>query len=69
MPPDSSTGWTPPSLLPALEGARAMIKPHFRDMVEPGAPFGAEVRPPPGADDWERLAAFTGRDPRASFGR
>jgi len=30
-----------PSLaLPTLEGARAMIKPHFRNMVEPGAPFG-----------------------------
>ena len=48
----------------ALDGARAMIKPHYRDMVEPGAPFGAEVSPPPGADDWERLAAFMGRDPR-----
>lgn len=55
-----------PSLaLPALEGARAMIKPQYRNMVEPGAPFGSEVTPPPGADDWERLAAFTGRDPRA----
>jgi hypothetical protein len=33
-----------PSLaLPALEGARAMIKPQYRNMVEPGAPFGAEV--------------------------
>jgi uncharacterized protein (TIGR03086 family) len=53
--------------VPALEGARAMIKPQYRDMVEPGAPFGAEVPPPPGADDWERLAAFMGRDPRASL--
>jgi uncharacterized protein (TIGR03086 family) len=51
---------------PALEGARAMIKPQYRDMVEPGAPFGAEVPPPAGAGDWDRLAAFTGRDPRAS---
>jgi uncharacterized protein (TIGR03086 family) len=51
--------------LPALEAALAMIKPQYRDMVEPGAPFGAEVTPPPGADDWERLAAFMGRDPRA----
>jgi uncharacterized protein (TIGR03086 family) len=51
--------------LPALEGARAMIKPQYRDMVEPGVPFGAEVTPPSGADDWERLAAFMGRDPRA----
>jgi uncharacterized protein (TIGR03086 family) len=58
-----------PSLaLPALDGARAMIKPHYRDMVEPGAPFGAEMPPPPEADDWERLAAFMGRDPRASLG-
>ena len=55
--------------LPALEGARAMIKPQYRNMVEPGAPFGAEVSPPPGADDWERLAAFTGRDPRTAPGR
>jgi len=59
-----------PSLaLPALEGARAIIKPQYRDMVEPGAPFGAEVSPAPGADDWERLAAFTGRDPRTALGR
>jgi uncharacterized protein (TIGR03086 family) len=58
-----------PSLAqPALDGARAMIKPEYRDMVEPGSPFGAEVPPPPGADEWERLAAFTGRDPRASLG-
>jgi uncharacterized protein (TIGR03086 family) len=58
-----------PSLAqPALDGARAMIKPEYRDMVEPGSPFGAEVPPPPGADDWERLAAFMGRDPRASLG-
>jgi len=58
-----------PSLaLPALEGARAMIKPQYRNMVEPGAPFGAEVYPAPGADDWERLAAFMGRDPRTTLG-
>ncbi len=49
----------------ALEGARAMIKPEYRDMVEPGSPFGEELPPPPGADDWDRLAAFMGRDPRA----
>jgi uncharacterized protein (TIGR03086 family) len=52
----------------ALEGARAMIKPEYRDMVEPGSPFGEEVPPPPCADDWERLAAFMGRDPRAPLG-
>ena len=33
-----------PSLaLPALHGARAMIKPQYRNMVEPGTPFAAEV--------------------------
>jgi hypothetical protein len=46
-----------------------MIKPEYRDMVAPGSPFGAEVPPPPGAAAWERLAAFTGRDPRASLAR
>lgn len=54
--------------LPALDGARAMIKPQYRDMVEPGVPFGAEVPLPPNANNWERLAAFMGRDPRASLG-
>jgi hypothetical protein len=54
--------------LPALEGARATIKPEYRNMVEPGAPYGAEVYPAPGADDWERLAAFMGRDPRTTLG-
>jgi len=45
-----------PSLaVSALDGARAMIKPEYRDMVATGAPFGAEVPPPPDADDWERL--------------
>jgi len=59
-----------PSLAgPALDGARAMIKPEYRDMVAPGSPFGAEVPPPPGATAWERLAAFTGPDPRASLAR
>jgi uncharacterized protein (TIGR03086 family) len=59
-----------PSLaVPALDGARAMIKPGYRDMVVAGSPFGAEVAPPPGADDWERLAAFTGRHPRTSLDR
>ena len=55
--------------LPALQGARATIKPQYRNMVEPGSPFGAEVCPAPGADDWERLAAFMGRDPRTKLGR
>jgi uncharacterized protein (TIGR03086 family) len=64
------TGKLDPSLAgPALEGARAMIKPAYRNMAGPGAPFGTEVSPPPGADDWERLAAFMGRDPRTTPGR
>jgi uncharacterized protein (TIGR03086 family) len=64
------TGKLNPSLaLPALEGAQAMIKPRYRNMVGPGTPFGAEVSPAPGADDWERLAAFMGRDPRITLRR
>jgi uncharacterized protein (TIGR03086 family) len=56
-----------PSLAsPALEGARAMIKPQYRNSVEPGSPFGTEVLPPPGADDWERFVAFLGRDPQTT---
>jgi uncharacterized protein (TIGR03086 family) len=54
---------------PALSGAHAFIKPEFRDMVGPGAPFGAEVPPPSGANDWERFVAFTGRHPRARITR
>lgn len=50
---------------PALEAAITTIRSEYRDMVEPGAPFGADLPPPPDADDWERLAAFMGRDPRA----
>jgi len=53
----------------ALDAARATIRPEYRDMVEAGSPFGQEVPPPPGADDWERLAAFMGRDPRAPLGQ
>jgi hypothetical protein len=60
---DPSLAW------PALVGARAMIKPQYRNMVGPGVPFGAEVSPTPDADDWERLAAFMGRDPRTTLGR
>jgi uncharacterized protein (TIGR03086 family) len=55
--------------VPALRGARAMIKPAYRDAAGPGSPFGAEMPPPPGADDWERFIAFTGRYPRAPLGR
>ena len=57
----------PALAVPALDGARAMIKPEYRDMVAKGSPFAAEVPSPPDADNWERLAAFMGRDPRASF--
>lgn len=49
----------------ALDAARAMLKPEYRDLVEPGSPFGQEIPAPAGATDWERLAAFTGRPPRA----
>ena len=57
-----------PSLAkPALEGARATIRPQYRNVVEPGSPFGAEICPAPGADDWERLASFMGRDPRTTL--
>ena len=48
----------------ALGGARYMLKPEYRDMMGEGNPFGAEVEAPAGASDWERFAAFMGRDPR-----
>src|SRR3984885_14007175 len=64
------TGKLDPSLAgPALEGARAMIKPQYRNMAGPGIPFGAEVSPVPGADVWALVTAFAGRDPRATPGR
>ena len=54
-----------PDLAPvALDGARAMLEPHYRDLMEPGSPFGAEVAAPPDATPWEQLAAFMGRQPR-----
>ena len=49
----------------ALAGAKAMLKPEYRDIMGKGNPFGAEVEAPAGASDWERFAAFMGRDPRA----
>jgi uncharacterized protein (TIGR03086 family) len=55
--------------VPALAGARAMIKPEYRDMVGPGSPFGPEVPPARDADDWGRFVAFMGRDPGAPLGR
>ena len=48
----------------ALAGARAMLKPEYRDAMGKGNPFGAEVEAPADASDWERFAAFMGRTPR-----
>jgi uncharacterized protein (TIGR03086 family) len=48
----------------ALEGARAMLKAEYRNMMEPGSPFGSEIEAPVDATFAERLAAFMGRDPR-----
>jgi uncharacterized protein (TIGR03086 family) len=56
----------PALAVPALAGAKVMVKPAYRNMVGPGAPFAAEVDPPPGADDWAHLAAFMGREPRTA---
>lgn len=47
-----------------LAAARSMLRPEFRNAMGPGNPFGDEVEPPPDADDWERFAAFMGRQPR-----
>jgi uncharacterized protein (TIGR03086 family) len=52
-----------PELAPsALEAARAMLKPEDRNSV--GNPYGADVEAPPDATEWERFAAFMGRQPR-----
>jgi uncharacterized protein (TIGR03086 family) len=56
----------PALAVPALAGAKVMVKPAYRNMVGPGVPFAAEVDPPPGADDWAHLAAFMGREPRTA---
>jgi uncharacterized protein (TIGR03086 family) len=47
----------------ALDAARAMLRPDYRNMIEDGSPFGPEIDPPPHATAWERLAAFMGRGP------
>jgi uncharacterized protein (TIGR03086 family) len=52
----------------ALEAARAMLKPEYRDLMEVGSPYGQEVPAPDDATSWERLAAFMGRQPRPSDG-
>lgn len=54
----------PELAVPALQAARAMLKPEYRDLLESGSPFGKESLAPPDATSWERLAAFTGRPPR-----
>ncbi|HXY28323.1 MAG TPA: TIGR03086 family metal-binding protein [Acidimicrobiales bacterium] len=48
---------------PALDAARAMLKPEYRDLMGQGNPYGAEVVVPEDASDWERFAAFMGRPP------
>jgi uncharacterized protein (TIGR03086 family) len=50
----------------ALASARAMLKPEYRDLMGNGNPYGVELEAPAGASDWERLAAFMGRQPRRS---
>lgn len=53
-----------PTLAPvALDAARAMLQPQYRDMLEPGSPFGAEVEVAADAPAWDRFAAFMGRRP------
>lgn len=47
-----------------LDAARAMLKPEYRNLVEPGSPYGSEMAAPADATSWERLAAFLGRAPR-----
>jgi uncharacterized protein (TIGR03086 family) len=49
---------------PALGAARGTVRPEYRNLVEPGSPYGSEVDAPVDADPWERLAAFLGRQPR-----
>lgn len=52
----------------ALGGAQAMLKPEYRNSVEPGSPFGSQVQAPADATTWEALAAFMGRQPRPTSG-
>jgi uncharacterized protein (TIGR03086 family) len=52
----------------ALDGARAMLKPEYRDLLAVGSPYGQEWPAPDDSTDWERLAAFMGRRPRPSAG-
>jgi uncharacterized protein (TIGR03086 family) len=52
----------------ALEAARAMLRPEYRNAMGPGSPFGSEIEAPADATDPERLAAFMGRRPRPGAG-
>jgi hypothetical protein len=56
-------------LIDAYENAAVIVSGISPDQLRNATPCrgydGAEVPPPPGANDWERVAAFTGRDPRA----
>ena len=45
----------------ALDAARGMLRPEYRDMIGAGNPFGAERHAPVGATTLERFAAFMGR--------
>ena len=54
----------PGAAAPALDAARSMLKPEYRDLMGRGNPYGAEVEPPADAGDWERFAAFMGRSAR-----
>jgi uncharacterized protein (TIGR03086 family) len=58
----------PELAMPALAAARAVIKPEYRNLAEPGSPFGSEVEAPAGASPWQQFAAFMGRDPRGVVG-
>ena len=49
----------------ALGFGQTNLKPEFRGPEAEGMAFGPEVQAPPGATDYERLASFFGRDPRA----
>ncbi len=53
---------------PALDSARSMLKPEYRDLQEVGSPYGQEISAPDDATSWERLAGFMGRQPRPFAG-
>lgn len=63
----AATGQThtcdPELAVSALAGARAMLRPEYRDMMGEGNPFGAEQAAPDGVSTLEHFAAFMGRRP------